>query len=143
MNTLIYTDASVSPHSETEKGKATIGLVILEKNLYCEYVKYIGSATSNTAELIAIIEALNFTDQHVSIFSDSLLAVDLINKKSTSKYVETQKLINRIYRSIANRKKFGVRTKINYIKGHSGNVHNEQADKLSRDLLRRMIDGSA
>ena len=62
---------------------------------------YIGTATNNTAEYIAIINALKAAEKfhrgHIQVFSDSNLAVQQINRKWKINYPHLSKLCSEVY----------------------------------------------
>ena len=62
---------------------------------------YIGTATNNTAEYTAIINALKAAEKfhrgHLQVFSDSNLAVQQINKKWKINYPHLSELYNEVY----------------------------------------------
>jgi len=63
---------------------------------------YIGTATNNTAEYQAIINALKaaetFHRGHIQIFSDSNLAVQQINRKWKINYPHLSEMCNEVYK---------------------------------------------
>jgi len=64
-------------------------------------VGYIGTATNNTAEYKAIINALKAVEKfhrgHIQVFSDSNLAVQQINRKWKINYPHLSELCNEVY----------------------------------------------
>ena len=76
------------------------------------------------------------------IISDSKYAIDCVTawfinwrrngwKNSTGKAVENKDIIENVLTKIDERKRLRVRTDFEWIKGHSGNNGNEEADKLA------------
>ncbi len=65
---------------------------------------FIGTATNNTAEYKAIINALKAAEKfhrgHIQVFSDSNLAVQQINKKWKINYPHLSEMCNKIYKLI-------------------------------------------
>lgn len=76
-------------------------LVHSDKVIYknCEFI---GSATNNTAEYRAIINALKaaerFSRGSIQVYSDSNLAIQQINKKWKINYPHLLKLFNQVYK---------------------------------------------
>ena len=76
----IYTDGA----SRGNPGPAAYGFVFLKEDvLIHQKSSFIGKATNNTAEYLAIINALKdaikYTNGHIKVFSDSQLVVCQIN----------------------------------------------------------------
>lgn len=105
-----------------------------------------GKQTNNRAELCAILYALctNKGDNSIRIITDSDYAIKCITryknkwelngwKTSQGKDVEWSNIIKYICTLIDQRKKRGGMTEFQHIRGHSGNVGNENADKLAHD----------
>ena len=104
-----------------------------------------GKQTNNRAELCAILLALctNSSDQNITIYTDSDYSIKCITlyaeswersgwKTSAKKPVEWMRVISYIRKLILIRASRGGATRFKYIKGHSGNKGNDEADKLAR-----------
>lgn len=93
---IIHTDGG----SRGNPGNAAIGIVILDEknNLIDSYKGRIGVATNNVAEYSAVIKALElakkYTNDTVSLFSDSELTVRQLNGEYKIKQDHLQKLYN-------------------------------------------------
>lgn len=103
--------------------------------------------TINRMELFAIYTALAYFKHPatVTMYSDSQYAVNCVTrwaahwrknqwKTMTGDPVKNQDLIEKIYDL----------TKIHYVRlhwvrGHSGNTHNERCDKIARDITKNMV----
>jgi len=78
----LYTDGACSGNP----GPASIAYIAYDgkdNKIVCTHAEYVGERTNNVAEIMAIFKALcymvSWSAQGV-IFSDSLIAIDLINK---------------------------------------------------------------
>lgn len=126
----IYTDGACSGNP----GPSGIGVVIITDNKYDEFGRYIGNATNNIAEVTAIKIALeNIRERNIDIIihSDSMYAINVLTGKwrvnSNKELIfETRKLISE-FMSI----------KFKHVRGHSGNKHNERADRLAVAAINR------
>lgn len=119
----IYTDGSCDPNPGVGGWAA-----ILKANGHTREISgKIPQATNNTAELTAVIEALNALrggPHDVTIWTDSRytqLAIEGMRKPKVN--------INLIYR-IKELCQFH-RVKVEWVRGHDGQVHNERADYLA------------
>lgn len=132
----IYTDGACSGNP----GPAGIGVVLLYKSHRKEISEFIGNATNNIAELIAIKKGLeSIKDTHRStpivVYTDSsychgLLTKDWIPKKNIELVQELRQLT----------------TQFNYlgfkkIKGHSDNQDNIRADELATKAVETRRNG--
>ena len=81
---------------------ASAFLLIHNDNVILGECVYIGTATNNTAEYRAIINALKtaerFSRGHLKVHSDSNLAIQQINKKWKINYPHLSKLCSQVYK---------------------------------------------
>ena len=123
----ISTDGSVikaDTYDKYDKGSGGWGAIFHEDNT--EISGHVYNATNNQMELLAVIEALKCTPirSRVRIRTDSKYVHDIIrnlnmirsNFKLWEEFIEIDNLR---------------RVDIEWIRGHSGDVHNERADKLA------------
>lgn len=109
-------------------------------------VPVIGKQTNQHAELQAIDHALRATpsSHHLIIRTDSKYAIDALTKNRPVQIVKSWKkpaglqykyeeLIDGIIKAMENRRKYGITTKFEWIKGHSGEAGNEAADALAKE----------
>ena len=94
----IYTDGA----ARGNPGPAAIAfLFVREDNIIQEGCNYIGTATNNTAEYQAIINALKAAERyhrgHLQVYSDSNLAIQQINKKWRINYPHLSKMCSEVY----------------------------------------------
>lgn len=80
----VYVDGAASGNP----GPSGVGIVIKNKQQYLTYQFYIGVLSNHEAEIQAVIKALqlckkSFSDQILSLRSDSKLVVDMIEKRHT------------------------------------------------------------
>ncbi|NQT29196.1 MAG: ribonuclease HI family protein [Candidatus Saganbacteria bacterium] len=109
-------------------GPAGIGVVIRnDKEILLEVADFIGKATNNVAEYMALIrgleEAIDLKEKHVEVFSDSELLVRQINGEYK---VKNEGLIPLFYHAKALTKKFK-KFKIY----HTPREENKEPDKLA------------
>jgi ribonuclease HI len=100
--------------------------------------------TNQRAELAAILRALQLAppDQNVMIITDSTYSINCLTKwkdgwirngwkNSKGVSVLNQDLIKGVLAKIEERKKRGVRTSFEWVKGHAQSPGNIEADKLA------------
>lgn len=78
-----YTDGGTSQNGNFGFQSSTI--CISNRFGKCLLLKNIGDKTNNEAELIAILTCLKLDNSPKTIFSDSMLAINLVNKKWKTK----------------------------------------------------------
>jgi ribonuclease HI len=94
----IYTDGA----ARGNPGPAAYAFLFVHNNaIIHQGFGYIGTATNNTAEYRAIINALKAAEKfhrgHLQVFSDSNLAVQQINKKWKINYPHLSELCSKVY----------------------------------------------
>lgn len=127
-----YTDGGCWPNPG---GPGGVGVVLLSDGRRTERGKAIGPSTNNAAELMAVREALlMIPDRHsakVTVMSDSQYAIGVIHGKWIAK--ANKSLINEIRTLSKECAKF----KMLFVRGHSGVVENEAADRLASEAVER------
>ena len=106
--------------------------------------------TNQRAELTAILRALEIVPRNrdVSIITDSRYAIDCVTswyvnwrkngwKTSVGKAVENKDLVENILAKIEERNSLKVQTLFEWIKGHSNQPGNVEADKLAVEGARK------
>ncbi|SLM30524.1 Ribonuclease H [Desulfamplus magnetovallimortis] len=126
----IFTDGA----SSGNPGPSGIGVVLIHGEHEKEISEYIGHATNNIAELMAIKRALSQlkrNDLPVRLFSDSSYSIGVLTKgwKATS----NRELVEEI-RSLM-QKFYDI--ELIKIKGHSGEAGNERADLLATTAIKQ------
>jgi ribonuclease HI len=136
-------------------GEAGSGLAIFSNNQepILIYGSYIENGTNNIAELNALLRALQIAYknipkyQEITVKTDSQYSIDSITKwaynwqrqgwKRKKKEVKNLELIKKIF-NLYN----VVRDKVNieYVKGHSGILGNELADKMAKLAIKEKSD---
>ena len=127
---VVYTDGA----SSGNPGPAGIGIVLRFESREKEISKYIGTATNNVAELMAIkkaLEAIRTTHLPVYLYTDSqycygLLVLGWKAKRNEELVAATKLLINK-FKQLSIRK----------IEGHAGIADNERADRLARSAVHK------
>ena len=124
MTVNIFTDGSCVPNP----GVMKIGMVVMQNNQPVHTVsKSMGSGTSNRAELLAVLEALNWAPKtaEVVLHVDSKYALGVVSKNwNATKNLELISTIRNLYRAFP-------KIKMVKVKGHSGVKGNELADSLA------------
>ena len=95
-----------------------------------------GNQTNQRAELFAIYKALVETrnDTHVKIYTDSMYSINCIKKVyNVNANLDILDMIENEL-NLASEKQYQRRLK--YVKGHSGNEGNNEADKLAKQAMR-------
>jgi ribonuclease HI len=142
MTLTIYTDGAAIANGQP-CCRSSYGFYCIE-NEYCESgdAGYDGHHTSNTGELTAIYKAIQYAlrekAQSVIVYSDSQYSINSlirwdIEKKTQGKPKANYDLIKEIQQYMKNS---GLHIDIMWVKGHSGNFWNEQANFLAESYLR-------
>ena len=113
--------------------------IVIDGALHSEGSGYLGSATNNVAELTAAIEGLKAaeiyiganklqpTDVEVVLISDSQLVLGYASGRYQCKALHLTVLyieVRRLYQIL--------KASTRWVKGHSGDEHNEGCDKLAK-----------
>jgi len=130
----IYTDGA----ARGNPGPAAYAFIFVHNdNIIHKGFGYIGTATNNTAEYNAIINALKAAEKfhrgRLQIYSDSNLAVQQINKKWRINYPHLSEMCSKVYQLRENYEKvefFHVSRKNPYIQ-KCDELCNSQLDKTS------------
>ncbi|MEW6096791.1 MAG: reverse transcriptase-like protein [bacterium] len=131
----IYVDGA----SSGNPGPAGIGIVIYNKNkhLIDKISEFIGNATNNVAEYMAVIKALEYSlsknTNQVTIFSDSELVVKQLNGEYLIKNKTLKTLVFKVAKLIDKFKN----VKIIYVPREK----NELADKLADQSIKKQKRG--
>lgn len=136
---VIYTDGSCLGNP----GRGGYAAVLISGKLRKEISQGFRLTTNNRMELMAVIEALNLVKRHkrynITIFTDSRLIVDAINKKwldswiknnwkkSNKQPVINQDLWQRLYDQIQHHN-----VKFSWVEAHVGIKENERCDELGK-----------
>ncbi|QQR91899.1 MAG: ribonuclease HI [Myxococcales bacterium] len=120
----IYTDGACSGNP----GPCGVGVLLMEGELVKELSEYLGQGTNNIAELTAILraaEALAGSTKTVRIYSDSQYAIGVLSKNWKAK--ANQELVAKTKLALGKLS----HVELHYVRGHSGDPHNERADELA------------
>jgi len=93
--------------------------------------------TNNEMELMAVLEALKAlkrTGLSVAIYTDSELAINLLTGKRSTQKPHLKELVDHI-KTVAEGKYLAL--DLFHVKGHSGNVGNERANRLAQAQAQR------
>ncbi|QRX81716.1 ribonuclease H [Glaciimonas sp. PAMC28666] len=141
MSWIVYTDGGAAP---SNPGPAAWGAVVITPDKVISHHKgFIGQGTNQIAELTAAIEGLSLipADSKVELVSDSQYVLKGLTewrsgwerngmRNSKKEVVANLELWKRLYQ-VADARKVTTR----WIKGHSGDKYNEQADVLVGEAL--------
>ena len=129
----IYTDGACRGNP----GPAAYGSILVYNSHVKEFSDYIGKATNNIAELIAIkkgLEAVKNKKIPVVIYSDSSYSIGVLSKgwkpKKNKELIQEIKSLMLTFENI----------KFVKVKGHSGNKLNERADQIANLAIKQHID---
>lgn len=121
--TIAYTDGACTGNP----GPAGLGVVIVKPDGRRELSEYLGEATNNIAELVAIERAIELTaPDEVVVHTDSQYAIGVLSKGWKAK--ANTELIMRIRSLLSGRAGID----FVYVPGHAGVPLNERADELAR-----------
>jgi len=124
--------------SKGNPGPAAIGIVITDKEggVIEKYSEYIGEATNNTAEYIALEKALDIaiglTTKTVLIFSDSQL---VINQMKRNFRIKSPHLLD-IHKRIRNSERMFEKVEYTHVSRESEFI--KKADQLSNEAIKRL-----
>jgi ribonuclease HI len=117
-------------------GPAGLGVVIIDGKERRELSEYLGHATNNIAELMAILrglEEIRDRERPVIVYSDSAYSIGLLSKNWKAK--ANAELIDKL------RKLVKAFSDVRFVKvlAHSGIVLNERVDELARQAVSRGV----
>ncbi len=125
----VYTDGACSGNP----GPAGVGVVMKYKGHTKEISKYIGHATNNIAELLAVLTALRAIkdpSRKIVLYTDSTYVEGVLAKNWKAR--ANREIIRAIKKEM---QRFADLT-IKKVEGHTGVEGNEQADRLAREAIR-------
>lgn len=126
---LVFTDGACSGNP----GPAGIGVVLVSGDHRKEISEYIGSATSNIAELTAVVRGLSAIldrSRHVIVYSDSEYTIGTLTRDWK---VRANKFLIERARALAATFE---RLRFEWVPGHAGVAENERCDELARAAIR-------
>lgn len=127
---LAFTDGACSGNP----GPAGIGIVLVCGDYRKEISEYIGEATSNIAELSAVVRVLSTIKdrgRHVIVHSDSEYAIGIVSQnwrvRANKQLVEHARALAATFTHL----------RFEWIPGHAGIKDNERCDELARAAIER------
>lgn len=140
----VYTDGACS-NNGSANAIAGLGIYFNKNDSRNKSKKIKGKQTNNTAELTAVIEAINIikNSDNYTIFTDSEYVIkcsttygEKQNKINWSKNIPNKSLVKNLYELYNQYDNI----KIEYVKAHTGkndihSIGNDMADKLAKDAL--------
>jgi len=125
---LAFTDGACSGNP----GPAGIGVVLVCGNYRKEISEYIGEATSNIAEVSAVVRALSAIkdrERHVILHSDSEYTIGMLTKgwkiRANKRLIEQARALAAAFPSL----------RFEWVPGHAGIAENERCDVLARAAI--------
>jgi len=126
---IAYADGACSGNP----GPAGLGVVMLSREGRRELSEFIGTATNNIAELMAILrvlEAVDDTSRPVRVFTDSGYSIGVLQKGWKAKAnVDLVRTVRAALARMGDAELF-------HVPGHAGVPLNERADELAREAVR-------
>jgi ribonuclease HI len=126
---IVYADGACSGNP----GPAGLGVVVVERKARVDRSEFLGEATNNIAELMAIERALDLLKEPARpavIYTDSSYAIGVLTKGWKAK--ANVELVGRVKVRLAKRPA----TRLVHVPGHAGVELNERADELAREAAR-------
>ena len=112
---------------------ASAFLIVHNDKIIHDECDFIGTATNNTAEYRAIINALKVAEEfsrgHIQVYSDSNLAVQQINKKWKINYPHLSKMCREVYKLCEKYEK------VEFFHVGRNNPYIQKCDKLCNERL--------
>ncbi len=153
MKLTVYTDGASSPQKEHKMGGWGFVMWIEgDEETQIRYSDYEGDTTNQRMELMAIIRALETAEiieefSDVTIVSDSMYCINGITdwchgwKKRSWHKADLSPVVNadlwkRLYDLTYNK---GLVCEFKWVKGHSGDKHNDVADELATEAKKKGI----
>ena len=141
---LLYTDGACSNNGNRQNNRGGWAYVAVNElgNKITEKADEVRNTTNNRMELMAVIEGLKaFYKERVIVYTDSMYIVNCINDKWYAKWqtngwktkkgdVQNKDLWKTLLALVENFKDI----EFKHVKGHSGNVFNEQDDTLATSM---------
>lgn len=131
---VIFTDGACSGNP----GPAGLGVYCPETDY--ERSEYLGNATNNIAELLAISRAIDLIETRLErsvIFTDSIYAIGVLTKDWRVKAnLELVRQITNQLARVAQQIGGTYAIELKHVRGHCGNVGNEKADELATRAVR-------
>ncbi len=139
----IYTDGACSGNP----GKGGWGAVLIYKDKFKQLSGANPQTTNNQMELTAVIEALRAIKDRsftINMYVDSKYVIQGIEqwifnwKKNGWKGADKKPVKNQELWVELDKLREGLDIKWNWVKGHSGDVYNEMADKLATEAIKTL-----
>ena len=144
----VWTDGSINLHRNNKPGGWAA--ILVQNNFLLDYTyKGVKNTTSNAMELMAIIKGILYTlnkypkVKEIEVFSDSAYCVNCIICKwyvtwqhngwynSKGELVANKNLWEQLLKTLSDADKSGVKVQLTKVKGHSGLLYNEMADRYA------------
>jgi ribonuclease HI len=131
----LYTDGSAQPNP----GPCGCGAVLIDAKGEIQWTlsEFLGEGTNNIGELFAILRgitrSMEMGIQHLHVYSDSELSVELLKGEKQTKKEHLLYLVQRIQKTLL--KKPSMKVEFSWVKAHAGHKWNEMADHLANSSL--------
>ena len=132
---VIFTDGACSGNP----GPAGLGVYCPETDY--ERSEYLGNATNNIAELLAISRAIDLIETRLErsvIFTDSIYAIGVLTKdwRVKANLELVRQITNQLERVARRIECVDYAIDLKHVRGHRGNPGNEKADELATRAVR-------
>jgi len=127
-----YTDGSCDNFSEKRAGGAAYIIFNEDMTLFKKASKGFEHTTNNRMELLAIISVVNALPEYseVIIHTDSKYCITALNSRSPKKNLDLIAKYHRLSKNIS--------VKFEWVKGHSGNIYNEECDRMANAEFQKL-----
>lgn len=124
-NFIAYTDGSCDNLSAKRAGGAAYIIFNEDMTLFRKASKGFEHTTNNRMELLAILSVVNAVPEYsgVTIHTDSEYCITALNSRNPKKNLDLIAKYHRLSKNIA--------VKFEWVKGHSGNIYNEECDRMA------------
>lgn len=129
-----YTDGSCDNLNPKRPGGAAYIIFKEDKTIYKKASKGFLNTTNNRMELLAIISVINSLPKNssVTIFTDSQYCILACKSKNPKKNRDLVGLYHRLAGKL-------YEIKFEWVKGHAGNIYNEECDRMANSEYRNLI----
>ena len=131
---IAYTDGSCDNRHPKRPGGSAYIIFNEDKSLYKKASKGFLNTTNNRMELLAIISVVNSIPKNssVTIYTDSQYCILACKSKNPKKNKDLVDLFHRLEGKL-----FSI--EFVWVRGHAGNVYNEECDRMANGEYRKML----
>jgi ribonuclease HI len=131
---IAYTDGSCDNLHPRRPGGAAYIIFKEDGSLYKKTSKGFLNTTNNRMELLAIISVVNSLPKgsSVTIYTDSNYCILACKSKKPKKNKDLVELYHRLAGKLSS-------IEFHWVKGHAGNIYNEECDRMANGEYRKML----